>query len=264
MIVALTLAVLAAAAPLPQAAEPKPLRVAIDTRQAPWSFVPGLDVSKENYRKAPVLSAAQRKALVGIDVDVVKALERKLGTPLTLVPWSWFSTEAGLLAGDVDLVVSSWTPNPRTPEAVAASPSYYDWGLLLAVRADDSAITTFADLGGRRLGHYRDPAVERSLQAMGRSATLVPSDDPDALFARLKAGEIDAVAFDSPYVRWRVAHDQTLRVVAEPLNRLGYHVGVRAADTVLRQKVDDAIRALTASGELARIKAFWESSSAPK
>jgi polar amino acid transport system substrate-binding protein len=263
---AVALAILVSAVvPASAADRAAPLRVGMDTRQAPWSWVPGRDLTHEDFKKAPApLTAADRKALVGIDVDVLTALEKRLGSPLQVVPASWFELEAGLASRRFDLILSSWTPNPRTPKDVVASASYYDWGLLIAVRADEKGIASFQDLDGRKVGHYRDPAVERSLLAMGRAAQLVSSDDPDALFRQMHAGALDAVIFDSPYVRWRVAHDPGLRAVGEPLNRLGYHIGTRRADETLRQRVDAALLAMRSAGELDAIRKRWESAAAPR
>lgn len=235
----------------------KVLGVGMDTRQPPWAFVPGLDYSGENARKTPRVSAEQIRSLEGFDVDVMNALARRLGVQTRVVPVSWFDLEKGLLAGRYDLILSSWTPSPETPEAVLATVPYCDWGLLVTVRADNRRIVSYRDLDGARVGHYRDPTVEKALRAMGHGQ-FAARDLADTLFDELKRGELDAVIFDSLYVRWRVARDRSFRVVGEPLNRLGYHVGVRKEDTTLFARVQAAIKAMLASGEMARIRRKWE------
>ena len=77
------------------------------------------------------------------------------------------------------------------------------------------------------------------------------------MFGDLAAKVVDAVVFDSPYVLWRVAIDGSLRVVGEPLNRLGYHVGVRTADVELLRQVQAAVDDLVSSGEARRIQEKW-------
>jgi len=240
------------------AGEPQALRVAIDSQQPPWAFIPGASYDGLDPHKAPVLTPEQLNSVVGLDIDVMKALSRHLGVPLRPVSTSWFDTEAGLLAKRFDLIICSWTPNPKTPASIVATAPYHDWGLLVVVKAGNKKVTSFEDLAGQRIGHYRDPAVERSLQAIGRNGTLVPADDAEVLFAQLKAGRLDAVIFDSLYVRWRVAQDPSLRAVGEPLNRLGYHVGVRREDTELFRRVQDALAAMKAAGELHDIALRWE------
>lgn len=238
------------------------VRVGMETRTPPWSFIPDVDYSKEDFTLTPQPSPAQIRKLRGIDVDVAGALGRRLGATIRIVPFAWFDLEDGLLAGRFDLILNAWTPSPKTPRTIRASAPYYEWGLLLAVRAGDDAIHSFRDLRGRRLGHYRDPAVERSLRAF-EQVELVARDAPERLFDELGARALDAVVFDSPYVRWRVGQDAAFKVVGEPLNKLGYHVGVRQSDEPLYRRVQVAVQELSASGELDQIRRRWESPSRP-
>jgi polar amino acid transport system substrate-binding protein len=236
------------------AAEP-PLRVGLDPRIPPWSFIPGLQADED---VAPSVTDAQLQRAQGIDVDVAAALGRRLGRPVRLVPVAWLDMEQGLLDGRYDVIVGGWTPSPKTPPQIRASSSYLDWGLQVCVRADDKKVRNFTDLAGTRVGHYRDASVERTLRSL-QAESLVPYAVQDKMFEDLKAGKLGAVVFDSPYVRWRVARDPSLRAVGEPINRLGYHVGVRKSDDALFEAVEAAVKDLGASGEGARIKLRWES-----
>jgi polar amino acid transport system substrate-binding protein len=204
-----------------------------------------------------MLSEAQLGKVVGLDVDVISGIARRLKRQPQIVPTAWFDLEAGLLARRYDVILSTWTPSPKTPATIVATVPYYEWGLLIACLADDKRIHSFADLDGLKVGHYRDPAVEQSLFSMGHGR-FVAVDDPDKLFPALKSGALDALLFDSLYVRWRVATEPGFKVVGEPLNRLGYHVGVRKEDQALFQDVDGAVRELVSSEEMARIRKHWE------
>jgi ABC-type amino acid transport substrate-binding protein len=53
-------------------------------------------------------------------------------------------------------------------------------------------------------------------------------------------------------------------VVGEPLNKLGYHVGVRREDAALLARVQAAVKALVDSGEIEKIRKRWEASDAPR
>lgn len=86
------------------------------------------------------------------------------------------------------------------PSGIAASEAYYQWGLLVAARADDKRIRTTADLAGLKVGHFADPVVVQALTEMGAGldAHLVSAEDGTELFKLLRAGAVDAVIFDSP------------------------------------------------------------------
>ena len=260
---ALLLALVVAAS----AAQPaERVRVGIDPRTAPWAFVPGVDYSKVDYRTRPKLARDQLARLAGIDVEVAHALERRMGVRMEIVPTAWDSLEPGLLGGRYDLILNAWTPTAKTPSGIAASEPYYACGLVVVARAADATIGTFADLAGRRIGHISDPTVLPALRAMGTGlgASLVVVDQGgEELFERLDRGALDAIVFDSAYVRWRVARDPAFRVVGEPLNRLGYHVGVRAADKALMESVQQAVKDFAGSAEATAIRRKWESAATP-
>lgn len=196
-------------AALASAVAAEELRVGMETRTPPWSFIPDIDYSREDFTLNPRTTPAQLGKLKGIDLDVAAALGRRLGATIRIVPFAWFDLEEGLLAGRFDLILNAWTPSPKTPASILASAPYYEWGLLIAVHEADAATRSFQDLRGRRVGHYPDPAVERSLRARGQ-VQLVARDSPEALFEELRTSTLDAVVFDSPYVRWRVTQDSSL------------------------------------------------------
>jgi glutamine transport system substrate-binding protein len=234
-----------------------PLKVGMDPRSAPWAFVPGADNSGVDFRSKPSLSRADLARLEGIDVDVSRALAEEMDRPVTIVPVAYHSLEQALLDGEIDLIVNAFNRTRETAASIRASDPYYPWGLLIAARADDARFKQHIDLRGRRVGHFESQLVNRTLYSLG-AGELKAYDNEDRLFEDLKAGEIDAVVYDSPAVRWRAKNDDALKVVGDPLNKLGYHVGVRAADAELFQGVQDAIRALTDAGTLAAIQSRWE------
>jgi len=244
------------------APEPGTLRFGMDTRSLPYCFVPGLDYSKEDPRKPPAVTADQLRRLNGLEVDIMNALSRRLGVKPVVVPAAWFDLEPDLLANRFDVILGSWTPNERTPADIAASGAYYEWGLLIAARANDERIRSAADLAGLEVGHFDDPAVVRALMEMGSGLgahlVSVAGSDGSELFELLRSRAVDAVIFDSPGVRWRVAHDAAFRVVGGPLNRLGYHAGVRRSDTELLRRVNWAIQGLLPSEEMKALRLKWE------
>ncbi len=233
------------------------LRVGMDTRSRPWAFLPGLDYSAEDFAKPPRISAAQIEKLAGVEVEILAALAQRLGMATSIVPVAWEDIEQGLIDNRYDVIMNAWVPSSKTPKPIVASSPYYEWGLVVVVRADDAGLRSFADLAGKTVGHFRDPAVDRSVISL-RAGRLVPFDDSDQLFEALAQGKLDAAVEDSTYARWRVAQDDSFRVVGEPLNRLGYHLGLRRSDTEMLVRVEAAIKDLRASPQLAAIRKRWE------
>lgn len=239
-----------------------PLKVGMDTRSRPWAFVPGLDYTKENWAEAPKITATQIAQLQGVDIDVLKALARRLDVVPVVVPWAWAGIEEGLLDKQFDIILNGWGPHSKTTPGIIASSPYYDWGLVVAVRARDMRIKSYRDLPGMKVGYFRDLTVDRSVRTLG-AAQLIPLEDSDQLFDELAQGRIDAAVEDSTYVHWRVAHDSTFRVVGDPLNKLSYHVALRKTDVDLYRRVEAAIGDFVQSGEPAKIRERWEGPSTP-
>ena len=233
------------------------IRVGLDPRSPPWAFVPGVDYSSADFRKDPALPRADLDKVVGIDVDVSRALARELGRRLVLIPVGYYRLESALLGGEIDLVVNAWNRTRETPATIRESEPYYTWGLLIAARAGDASLRSAADLRGKRVGHFESRLVNQTLHSLG-AAELKTYESEGRLFADLKAGAIDAVVYDSPAVRWRARNDHALRAVGEPLNKLGYHVALRAGDEQLLARVEAAIRSLRRSGTLGSIQRRWE------
>jgi len=229
----------------------------METRAHPWAFVPGANYSREDMHASPRLTQSQLGKLQGFEVELMYALAKRLGVEAQIVPTSWYALETELLAGRFDVILSSWTPNLRTAETILASVPYCNWGLVIVVRADDPRVRGLADLEGLRVAHARDPAVLAPLWNMGEGKFL-QFEDPDRAFAALETGTYDAIIYDSFYVKWKLAQSRSFRVVGEPLNRLGYHAGVRPEDAPLKERLDTAIHELETSGELSKLRQRWQ------
>lgn len=264
MMQGLTFALIAAlAAPSTQAPA---VRVGLDPRLPPWVYVPGRDTLLDSYLEPPRLTQRELSRIAGLEVDILRALERRLAVRFEIVQTRWRDLEAELLASRFDVLLNAWTPSPATPAGILATDPYYTWGLLVVTRRGDASIRTLADLAGRRLGHFPDPTVLRAVHAMSDSIgaeRVVVDDGGEQMFHRLSLGELDAVVFDSASVRWRVARDPTFRILGEPLNQLGYHAGIRASDRGLWERFQAAIREFVASSEAREIQERWESPGAP-
>jgi ABC-type amino acid transport substrate-binding protein len=89
-----------AAALLLETATPTPtLRFGMDTRGAPGSFIPELEGHLEDHRLPPQVTKEQLRSLTGLEVEILRALARRMGAAPEIVPTSWFDYEKELIAG---------------------------------------------------------------------------------------------------------------------------------------------------------------------
>lgn len=255
-------AALAALAAAPASPASPELRIGLAVDNPPWAYAPErLPQLLAGESDPPPITPAQLRSLEGFEVDVARRLCRQIGMTARFVPTDWAALEQQLLEGRFDVILSAWTPSRKTPPDIVASEPYAAWGLVVTVRAG-SKVSTYADLAQAALvGHYADPAVERTLRSLGLAQTR-SYDSEGPMFRDLKVGILDAVVHDSTYARWRVKADPALRIAGEPLNRMGYHVGLRRHDAELLAKIQAALEQV--GPELESLRARWEVAGKPQ
>ena len=88
--------------------------------------------------------------LVGYDVEVAAAVAKKLGVKVEYVETPWDSIFAGLAADRFDVVVNQVTKNPEREGLYGLSDTYTVSEGVIATRADDSSVSSLADLKGKK------------------------------------------------------------------------------------------------------------------
>ena len=113
--------------------------------------------------------------MVGLDVDLARAIGRELGVEVAFVVSGWEGLYGALYAGQFDAILSALPYDPwRTQEALY-SISYFDAGPVIvahAAGADSAAIEQPKDLAGRTVhveyGAEGDVQARRLPKKMGR------------------------------------------------------------------------------------------------
>ncbi|MDF2145219.1 amino acid ABC transporter substrate-binding protein [Knoellia sp. p5-6-4] len=88
--------------------------------------------------------------LVGYDVEVIAAVAKKLGVKVEYVETPWDAIFAGLTSQRFDVVANQVTRNPEREGLYGLSDTYTVSEGVVATRADDSSITSLADLKGKK------------------------------------------------------------------------------------------------------------------
>lgn len=232
-----------AAAPL-AAVEDRPLRVGVDANYPPLAY------RREDGR------------LEGFDVDVAYAICAEIERACTLVPTAFADVIDRVRQGRIDLAVVSMSITPQRSRLVAFSLPYYRAPTRFVARTGPSAAVPPAGPTGRRIGVRQGTTFERyARDVLATENTVVGYSLQNEIYLDLVLGRLDlalgngltmrAGFIDTPL---GVGFDTVGAPLVEPaFFGAGEAVTLRRGDVVLKQRIDDAIRRLTADGGLAEI-----------
>ena len=193
--------------------------------------------------------------LVGYDVEVSRAIAGQLGLEPEYVEGEWDGLFAGLDAGRYDIVCNGVEVTEERAKSYDFSQPYAYIHTALAVREDNTDITSFEDLAGKTTANSIASTYMTLAESYG--AEVLGVDTLDETIQMLLAGRVDATlnADVSFYDYLNVHPDAAFKLVAETEEASHVCIPVKndgSADTLLAA-VNEAIDALRADGTLAEI-----------
>jgi polar amino acid transport system substrate-binding protein len=199
--------------------------------------------------------------IVGLDVDLARAIGQKLGVEVAFVPSGWEGLYGALFAGQFDAVISALPYDPwRTQEALYST-SYFNAGPVIVVRADqENEVTRARDLAGRTLhvefGSEGDVQARQLRKKVG-DLTVAAHDTAEEALAAVAQDPESAAIVDAVSARLYIRAEDRLQVVGEPLYDELYVVAVPPHARLLQKAIDQALIDMRESGELNALLERW-------
>ena len=127
----------------------------------------------------------------------------------------------------------------------------------LAVSELQAEIAGPSDLPGRRVASVRNSAGETYLNAAGIGPVL--TDDINEAYELLDGGEVEAVVFDAPVLRFHAAREGAGNVVTvgPDFERVRYGLMLSEADAELRERINLALLDILESGVFDQLHNRW-------
>lgn len=195
--------------------------------------------------------------IVGLDVDIARAIAADIGVELELVNIGFDGLYDALLARRADIIISGLPYDPRWTEDIAYSANYFNAGQVLVTRAGESKINTVEALSGRMVavewGSQADMEGRRLERDLPNIDLLRRATANEALDSVLN-GEADAAIVDA--VSGVRAFPRGLRIVTY-LTDEWYAAAVHIESQQLLAVVNQSLAHLEESGELAKMQAYW-------
>lgn len=200
--------------------------------------------------------------LMGIEVDLARALGVRLRRRIELVRVDEAEPLAALERGEVDVVMSGLSITPEREARVLFAAPYMRAGQLALIRS--------ADIGrfGRvhtlrrpdaRVGFEYGTSGERFVATELTRASSFGFDDVEAGIRSLRAGRIDFFVHDAPTI-WRLAGDPSQRDLHGLYQLLTHEEmawAVRRNDVALKAQLDAAVAAWQQDGQIEGIVDRW-------
>ena len=190
--------------------------------------------------------------LVGYDVEVSRAIAEKLGVEPEYVESDWDSLFAGLDAGRYDIVCNGVEVTDERAKTYDFTEPYGYIHTALAVRKDNTDITSFEDLKGKTTANSLASTYMELAESYG--ATVQGIDTLEETIQLLTAGRIDATlnADVSFYDYLNVHPDADFKLVAQTEDASHVAIPLRKGDAsaTLLEAINTAIDELRADGTL--------------
>lgn len=199
--------------------------------------------------------------LVGVDIDLAKAVGKKLGIKVEFQPIDWDAKEAELKSKNIDCVWNGMSATKDRQKSMTLSNKYFNNKILVMSLDKGINIKSSADLKNYKVGTQADSAALESVKADKNYDSFADnvSEYPtyDEAILDMKAGRIDVIVIDEVYALYNNKNKTKLYQSDFDFGSDKYAVGFRKGDKELAVKVNDAIQECIDDGTADKICKKW-------
>ena len=205
----------------------------------------------------PPFENLENGEMVGLDIEIGKAVAEKLGLEPEFVSLQFDSILTGVAAGtQADVGISGFTVDPERAKTVDFSDSYYVDDLSVAVMKNNADIT--ADNADEALNKegvviavQSGTSGETYVKENYPKATVQPYGNSTDAFAALQSGQANAVCTNKAVVERMLANAYTdAQVVKSIATGEEYAVAVAQENKALTAAINKALEELQADGTI--------------
>lgn len=195
--------------------------------------------------------------MVGFDIDLIKALAEEVGIEIVIEDMEFDGVVAGIASARYDIGIAGMTITEERSKSIDFSIPYYQAGLMLAVRADETEIKSVDDLAGKTVATRSGTTSETYIVEKTEAEPMVFPNIVEA-YQTLISGRADAAMYDVPNVLYYIQTDAQGRMKAVGDILQGEEYGIAfPKGSELRPKFDEALQKLMDNGTYGDIYEKW-------
>ncbi|UVV70755.1 transporter substrate-binding domain-containing protein [Brucella anthropi] len=208
---------------------------------------------KNDYRPFGFLD--KDAALKGFEIDLAKQVAKKiLGSEdaIELVPVIASNRIELLNAGRIDLILATLGQNPERAKVIDFTEAYYMMAGIELLGPKNTTIQSWEDVSGKKLCGVQGNLYNKMITGKYGAETVLFTGTAE-MFKAFQDGRCDAIAFDGPILRQKIAEPdwaEKYKIVLETFNYIPIAGGVRKDEPAFLKAVNEAILSAEAAGVL--------------
>lgn len=188
--------------------------------------------------------------LVGYDVEVATKVAEKLGVKAVVTEGPWDGLLTGLDTGVYDVVVNGVDVTPERSETFDFTDAYAYDHIDLVVKKDNTTITSFEDLKGKKSANSTGSTYAEMGEEYGATVSNVPTlaETMELVLNGTVDATINADTSIQDYLN--TTGEKGLKIVAQDDEATEYAIPVKKGNTALKEAINDALKELREEGTL--------------
>jgi len=193
---------------------------------------------------------ADNSAVVGLDVDIAKAIAEQAGMALKIEEMPFEELLPALVEGKVDMVLAGLTITDKRAEMVDFSDPYYTSTQVVIIRKGDPVPTSKEDMRDQKIGAPAGTTGEAAAAELtSGKRKLLPFDSALSTVVGLMNSRVNfALVDEQPAIHFQKRFQKDLQVVRLDFDEELYGVAVQKGNTELLEQVNEVLAAVQADG----------------
>lgn len=199
-----------------------------------------------------------QKEYQGFDMDLIRAIGKEMNREVEIQNLGFDGLIPALQGGNIDVIISGMSINEERKQNVRFSDPYYESGLTMIVRDDNTDIKTFQDLKGHKVAVQIGTTSANEVHKL-EGVEIKELNTPPDCFMELKAMGVDAVVNDRPVNDYYITKSGATGVKALPekLTAEDYGIAIAKNNETLQKEINAALKKLKENGEYDKIYKKW-------